>query len=147
MKRLLLIVGCLLLLISKQGWSQTNDEPRIKSLPAKSQDFIHSHFSQLTIAHVSIDKDWIWVDEYEVLFTDGSEISFDHKGEWSEVKLKDSVFPIKLLPSAISKYLRTTYPQQKVYQVEREKNKYSIKLDTGMEISFDKKGNVEKIDR
>ena len=55
-----------------------------EQLPANAQKVIKQHFTTEGIAYVKLDKEFIGT-EYEVRYTNGTEIDFTEKGEIKKV--------------------------------------------------------------
>ena len=85
-----------------------------------------------------------WFAKHKII--DGLRVEFDGKGNWTELKCKYSQVPVRLIPSGISKYVKSNYPSAKVIEIERDRNEYDVKLSTGLEITFNKKFQVIDID-
>lgn len=117
-----------------------------KVLPQKCVAFITTHFAGYTIAHINVDKDWIWTKGYEVFFTDGTEIEFDKNGDWKEVDGQKKTIPSAYIPHPIHEYLKQHFPDENIVTIEKDKNEYEIKLLNGLEVSFYKDGRLKEID-
>ncbi|MDE6447977.1 MAG: PepSY-like domain-containing protein [Muribaculaceae bacterium] len=55
-------------------------------LPAAAQQVLKKNF-KAKVSVVKIDKDFGMVKDYEVVLNDGTEITFDSKGNWEEVEV------------------------------------------------------------
>ena len=70
-----------------------NDRPiTVDKLPAAAQNFLKSYFSDLTVAYAVEDPKFAG-SEYEVTYTDRTEVEFDTKGEWTSVERKYTAVP------------------------------------------------------
>lgn len=83
---------------------------------------------------------------YDIIFTNGDKVEFDRNGNWTELKCKYSQVPARLIPAAISSYVKKNYPSTKVLEIERDRNEYDVKLSNGIELTFNKKFQVIDID-
>lgn len=115
-------------------------------LPVKSREFLLEHFKDIPISHIHIEKDFILVDCYDVILTDGTNIEFDSSGRWTEVKRHNSSLPESVIPPAMLESVRKNYPSSMIVVIERESKGYELKLDNELEIKYDLKGNILKID-
>ncbi len=114
----------------------------VNDLPQSARTVIKSHFSDLTIAQITIDD-----DEYEVQFTDGAKVEFSKKGQLRNVDSApgDSV-PPALIPAAIKEYVDSIYPDQHIIKYEIGRRENEVKLSTGIELEFSKDGQFLRID-
>lgn len=117
----------------------------ISELPQTAQTTINKYFSAKKVALAKKDKDLFDVD-YEVIFTDADKIEFDSKGNWTDIECRNSAVPAALVPTQITSYVSTNYPDAKIIEIEKERKKYDIKLNNGFEITFNTKFQVIKID-
>jgi hypothetical protein len=85
---------------------------------------------------------------YEVLLDNALELSFTDKGEIREIESKNEgvVLPDAVIMPNILAYVRTNYPDVSVVAWELDDNKNNIKLNTDIELEFDKAGNFIRID-
>ena len=97
MKKLIIAASALLLGIftAKADYERPI---RLEELPAPAQEFLSTHFSDLTVAYVSEESETFYLD-YEVLYTDRTEVNFNQSGEWTSVERKYSAVPDALVKS------------------------------------------------
>ena len=88
----------------------------------------------------------IRISSYDVILTDGTNVEFNHKGEWKEIKLHGLPIPQAIIPEVIQDLIKKNYSSNKVVKIEKEIRDYEIKLDNGLEMTFDLKGNLIDID-
>lgn len=117
-----------------------------ESLPQAAKLTLQKHF-KAKVALVKIEKTIGTIQEYEVILTDGTDISFDAKGNWDSVEtpINKSV-PAKLVPQAITEYVNTNYKNANIVSVDKEGYGYDIELNNGLELKFDKAGNFKRFD-
>lgn len=109
-------------------------------LPAKAQAFVKSYFSSETISVVLCDEE-LFDKDYEVRFADGSNVEFDKSGEWTSIEMKNGrAVPTQPVPAAMISYVNTKHPGNFIIEVSKEKRKYEVELDNGVDIEFDKDG-------
>ncbi len=115
-------------------------------LPAKAQEFINAHFSDRTISTVFVDKD-LFDTDYEVIFTDGTDIDFDKDGDWTSVDMKNGeAVPTSAIPSGINSYVSSKHSNAYVVDMDQERREYKVELNNQIEIVFDKSGNFKRYD-
>lgn len=116
-------------------------------LPTTAQNFLKTHFSNSNIIIAKVDKDF-WDKDYNVIFKNGDQIEFDRKGNWKEVKCKNSQVPTAIVPKEITNYLKTNYPNEgKIISIDRDRKDYEVKLSNGWELKFDLQYRLIDIDK
>ena len=127
--------------------ADNNDRPiTLDKLPAAAQSFLKAHFADLTLAYAVEDPKWVG-SEYEVTYTDRTEVDFRSNGEWSSVERKYAAVPSAIVPKQIADYVaKSNYPNQYVRKIERKTYSWEIELSNGLEIEFDKNFQVIDID-
>lgn len=144
MKKTLLALS--LLLTIGIAASADNDKPIEQSqLPSTAQTTLKSYFSDRKVALAKVESDLL-DKNYDVIFTNGDKVEFNSKGEWTEVQCKQSSVPSALVPSQISSYVKTNYPNMKIVEIERDSKEYEVKLSNGIELTFNKKYKLIDID-
>ena len=80
----------------------------VNQLPEQARTFINTHFSDCQLQHIKIDKDMM-SKSYEVYMTNGVEIDFDSKGNWTEVNTekRGKKVPYVLFPDFVTNYMKT----------------------------------------
>lgn len=114
-------------------------------LPSNARTIVESHFDRSLIAYVKKDGAGSFT-EYEVKFNNQDEIDFNHKGEVKSVDMKSGAVPSELVPQQIREYVAKNFAGQTIIQYSVERNGYEIELNSGLDIEFDNKFNVRKID-
>ncbi len=126
--------------------ADNNDRPiTLDKLPAAAQNFLKSHFSDLTLAYAIEEPQYIG-SEYEVTYTDRTEVEFDSKGEWTTVDRKYAAVPASIVPKQISDYVAKTFAGQMIYKIDRDRYTWEVELSNGLEVKFDKDFRVIGID-
>lgn len=115
-------------------------------LPKAAQTTIANNF-KAKVSVVKIDKDFGRVSEYEVILTDGTEISFDRDGNWENVEVNNSkAVPSNFVPKAIQDYVNRNQKGARIVGIDKEKHGFDIELSNGIEMKFDKSGNFKRYD-
>lgn len=123
-----------------------NNVVTAERLPTVSRDFLNTHFEDLQISYVEIDKDLLWVKGYEVILVDGTEINFFRNGEWKEVERRHDAVPTAIIPQEINRYVKSNFPQKEILAIEKDTRRWEIKLSNGMELTFNLKGQLIDLD-
>lgn len=124
----------------------SNDKPiEVSQLPQTAQQVLKKDFSKMKIALAKMESG-IFDTSYDIIFTNGDKVEFDRNGNWTELKCKYSQVPVRLIPAAINSYVKKNYSSAKVFEIERDRNEYDVKLSNGIELTFNKKFQVIDID-
>jgi len=115
-------------------------------LPAQAKEFLNTHFPQEKVSYIKIEKESFRSNQYEVKFTSGTEIEFNHKGEWLDVDCKRSQVPIEIIPNYIQLVVQEKFPGNPVTQIKRDRTGYEVELANKLELIFNKKGKLIKIE-
>lgn len=115
-------------------------------LPQAAQTFVDTHFADKQVSIVYHDTELADKD-YEVIFTDGANIDFSKKGEWTEVEDRDTNgVPTAIMLQGIVDYVTTNFAGQYVVQLGKERSNYEVELNNGVEMVFDKEGQFLRYD-
>lgn len=114
-------------------------------LPQKAQSFIMFYFpkAKISLARKEID---VMELNYDIIFTDGSKVEFDRKGDWTEVDCVMSPLPDGIIPAAINKVIKDRYPTAKATEIERDHREYEVILNNRVELTFNKDMQLIDID-
>lgn len=115
-------------------------------LPEAARTVIASNF-KAKVSVVKIEREAGRVSEYEVVLTDGTEISFDSSGIWDNVEVNNSKsVPASIVPKAIRNFVAKHHRGQRIVGIDKEREGYEVELSNGVEIKFDKAGNFNGYD-
>ena len=119
--------------------ADNNERPiTLDKLPVAAQTFLKTHFADLTLAYAVEDPKLVG-SEYEVIYTDRTEVDFRSNGEWSSVERKYAAVPASIVPVQISDYVaKSNFSNQIIKKIERNSYTWEIELWNGIEIEFDK---------
>ncbi|MDE5886127.1 MAG: PepSY-like domain-containing protein [Muribaculaceae bacterium] len=145
MKKLLLILT--LVMTMTVGVSARDDYSRDASiLPTAAKTTISKNF-KADVSLIKIEKTLGHIKEYEVILTDGTEISFDSKGNWENIETPNNKsVPSNFIPNSISEFVKKNQSGAKIVGIEKDHNGYDIELSNGIEMKFDKNGNFKRYD-
>ena len=79
-------------------------------------------------------------------FTNGSKVEFRRNGAWKEVDCRYSSLPAGIVSMPIETKVQELYPGAAVIKIERDKQEVEVKLNNGMELTFDRSHNLIGID-
>lgn len=115
------------------------------NLPVSAQAFLKEFFPDNAVSYVKKDKE-IAKTTYEVVLQNGIEIEFNSKGLWDNVDCKKAEVPAALVPAAIAEYVRTNFPGQVIVMIDKEPYGFEVELLNGLELKFNKDGNLIRVD-
>lgn len=141
-KQILTLATILLLGTSAFAQNGTTD---IQQLPAKSQEFIKTYFQDYKVSYVLTDKEFADVD-YKIRFEDGTEIEFNARGEWTDVKGKQNCIPTGFIIKEITDYVNAHHKDACIKEIEKEFNRITIELNNKLELEFNSKGKLISYD-
>ena len=144
MKKTMFILACVFTFVASA--CADNYQPlTYAQLPQKAQEFISTYFPT---AKVSLVQKEIEIAElkYDVIFTDGCKVEFNHKGEWTEVECLNHPLPEGIVPAEISSSINARYPNAKAVKIEVDHRDIEIKLDNRVELTYNKKMQLIDID-
>lgn len=118
---------------------------QINQMPKQAQLFIHKYFSDGKIALAKMESNLL-NKSYEVIFTNGSKVEFDKKGQWKEVDCKYSAVPEAIVPAPILKHVKDNYADNRIIKLERDKKEYEIKLSDRTELKFNQNFKLIDVD-
>ncbi len=146
MKRFVYLMTALLLVCANIACADNERTITVAELPADARLLLEQHFADRKIVLAKVETD-VLSKSYEVVFADGDRIDFDSKGRWAEIECPATAVPSALVPAAITHYVRNNYPGQTIKSLEKDRKEYEVKLSNRIELIFDKKLRLKKIDR
>ena len=116
------------------------------TLPQAAQATVKANF-KANISFIKAEKEIGRISEYEVVLTDGTEISFDRHGNWKNIETaRDKTVPKVFIPSAITDYVAKNHHGVKITGIEKERSGFEVELANGIDMKFDKNGNFVRYD-
>lgn len=115
-------------------------------LPASAKSVLAAHF-KAPVSVVKIDKGLTGIKEYEVVLTDGTEVTFDNGGNWDEIETsRQQSVPSSILPEGIRTYVAKHHAGIRVVGIDRERSGYDVELSNGVDLKFDRNGTFLRYD-
>lgn len=130
-----------LIVLTSLGIAKADNNERtisVEQLPQKAQEFLKTYFKDLTVAFI-VEETKYYGKEYEVTYTDRTEIDFQENGEWEKIKCRYTAVPSGIVPKAIIDFVAKNNPQQTIKKIERNAYIWEVELHNGIEIKFDTK--------
>ncbi len=134
-----ILVAALALVLSVSCFADGRMIP-VEQLPEAVKTFVKSYFPDNSIIFAELDNG------YEVRLKDGTELDFTRKGEWDKIDCKMNPVPAVLVPSVISDYIKSCYPDALIVKYDKEHYGCEVELSNGLEMKFNKKGQLISID-
>lgn len=114
----------------------------LDKLPKNSQELLQQDFSKEAVKDIQMDRESSW-DKYTVHFTSGNMISFEGgSGEWSKIDMKVGSVPTSLVPVKINSNVKNNYPGNQIKMIAKTNDGYQVKLSSGVDVYYDKDGNI-----
>ncbi len=144
MKKLFLILAVVFGVITASARDKYSHDVNV--LPESAQTVLKDNFKS-DVSHIKIGKEFGHIREYDVVLTDGSEISFDKHGNWKEVEMsKTTSVPSSLIPNPIKTFVRENQKKVNVTGIEKKNYGYEVELSNGQDIRFTEKGKFIRYD-
>lgn len=143
------ILAAAILLFAGMTTTSAADRERpttVDKLPAAAQQFLKTHFNGLQVAY-AVEDPGFFGSEYEVVYTDRTQVDFESNGEWSSVERKYEPVPEAIIPEEIRKYFaQISLPNAYIAKIDRDKYAWEVELSDGTEVKFDRQFRVIEID-
>lgn len=111
------------------------------ALPAAAKSFVTTHFPQQKIIYA--EKDW---NSYECRLDNGVKIEFNKKGNWDKVDCHMMPVPAAIVPEAILKYVKATFPDCSVTKIDKERYGFDVELSNDIDLKFSHQGTLLGMD-
>lgn len=136
MKKIVLSM-IMLMVLQGSAWADNDDKVITeRELPKASQSFLKRYFENVKISIITMDDDFLDKD-YKVSFSNGHDVSFDKRGNWTEVDCEPGNVPEGVVPDKIRSYVVSNYPNESISKIERDdKRGYEIKLSNRISMKF-----------
>lgn len=145
MKKLLLALVAILC-VSVAATAKDSYSRDASVLPKGAQTTLSNNF-KAKVSVIKIDKELGRISDYEVVLTDGTEITFDRDGNWKDIEVGiNGTIPSGFIPAEVAKYVKKNQPGQKIVGIEKERHGYDVELSNGVDIKFDKQGQFIRFD-
>ncbi len=145
MKKLLMIFAVLMGVFTASA--RNNYSHNASDLPAAAQTILKNNF-KADVSHFKIEKDFGKIKEYDVVLTDGTEVTFDRNGNWKDIEVKQNAeVPSALVPKAISEYVKQNQKKVKITGIEKKRSGYEVELSNGVEMKFNSQGQFIRYDK
>lgn len=148
MKRISMLFVALLFGVMATTAACVSDHDRLvdfDNLPAKAKSYIKKNFANEKIAHIFYDSE-LTDRDYKVQFENGTEVEFDNDGKWTKIDCQRKAVPAAIIPTEIAAYVERNFADKQIVEISREWNEWEVKLSNGLELQFNNKFKLRKID-
>lgn len=144
MKKLMLILTVIFGVMT--AGARNNYSHDINILPEAAKIMLSENFKS-GVSHIKVGKEFGHIRKYEVIMTDGSEISFDKHGNWKDVEVSSNAsVPTAFILSPISNFVKANQGKAKVTGIEKKSYGYEVELSNGVDVRFTEKGKFIRYD-
>lgn len=144
MKKIFLLLAVVFGVITASAGNNKSHDVGV--LPEAAKEILAQNF-KAKVSHIKIGKEFGKIREYDVVMTDGSEISFDKHGNWKEVEVgKSTSVPAALIPNPIKTFVKVNQTSAKVTGIEKKNYGYEVELSNGKDLRFTEKGKFIRYD-
>ncbi len=142
MKKLFLLLAVVIGVATASA--RNNYSHDVNILPEAAQAVLKENFNA-EVSHIKIGKEFGKIREYDVVMTDGSEISFDKHGNWKDVEVRQTkAVPADLIPNPIKTFVRENQKKASVTGIEKKNYGYEVELSTGQDVRLNEKGKFRR---
>ena len=114
--------------------------------PETVQSSVASHFPDKKLAQISADAEGIGGKVYTVIFDDNTKAEYSANGILQEAE-SVAQLPDAIIPQGILNYVKATYPSNFITHVNLDDdNSKDVKLNSGLELEFDRDNNFVRIE-
>lgn len=145
MRKLVGLVSVMLLLVSV-ACARGKVTQNVSLLPVEAREMIKTHFPKAAISYLKVDKNFFRTEGFDVRLSDGTELEFNAKGQWTEIESRPRSVPASLIPESVKKYVSRYYGDQHVKKIKHNRRGYELTLANGLEVEFDNMGNFLRLD-
>ena len=114
-------------------------------LPQKAQTIITTYFSIEEVMLVKLDKDDLQI-EYDVKLKNGTELTFDGKGNLTKIDCQRQRVPDGLVPEKVRAYVTANHPDAFIIEWGKDDLRWKAELNNGLELVFNKDGEFIRYD-
>lgn len=109
-------------------------------LPERTQKFLNEHFPQIMVSHIKAEKNLFGITSYDIILTNGFDLEFDKKGEWTEIDGEKLEVPETIVPEKIRKSITEKFPGKKIVQIKKKKRLFEIEISDGADLIYTQDG-------
>jgi len=142
------ILAALMLIVTMAFTASARDNysRNAADLPAAARNTLKNNF-KADVSLIKIEGNFGRVSEYEVILTDGTEVSFDRSGNWKEIEVKSSgSVPSAFIPKPLAEYVKKNHKGARIVGLEKSRKGYEASLSNGIEIECDSRGYFLRYD-
>lgn len=139
-------VAMALMLVANTACARDEYYPDASMLPDAAKNTLSTYFSTQQVVQVKVDRNLFGVDDYEVTLNSGTTIEFDNAGVWESIDCGYAEVPKEIVQQPISNFITKNYGGCRMLKISRDKRKYEVELNNGLELEFNLQGQFLRID-
>jgi hypothetical protein len=110
-------------------------------LPMAAKSFITNYFQGKSIAFVEKNNDML-ANGYTVSLNNGTNVSFNSKGEWTKISNMSEQLPASFIPDAIYRFAFFCFPLASITMINRRATGYYVGLSNEVVLKFNREGVI-----
>jgi len=124
----------------------TSEKPlSFDQIPQNAQNVITKYFSKEDILLIKLDKEGL-MTEYEVKLKDGTELSFDRKGNLTKIDCQLQKVPDGLVPENVLAYVNSNHPDTFITEWSKDDLRWKAELNNSLKLVFNNGGKFIRYD-
>ena len=104
-------------------------------LPEAAKATVQQYFDPGTVAYCTLDRE-IFGNEYQVRFSDGTELKFESDGSLHKVDCQYRAVPEGLVPEVVRQQILASFPQAVIVEWGKDDWGWKAELANKLEIKF-----------
>lgn len=113
-------------------------------VPAEITNYLDTHFPGIPVLQVLKNVDGLELT-YAISLKEGVLVEFNRSKEVIDIE-SNSQLPESVIPAPVAEFVKANYAGSFIVGWEKENRNQQIKLNTGVELEFNKKGEFLRID-
>ena len=114
-------------------------------MPPRAQQLIEAHFNKADVSLVLMDRELLSTD-YEVRLIDGTTVDFNKYGELTKIDCDTRPVPEALVPEVVRAYVTTNFPNTFITEWGKDDCRWKAELSNGLDLKFNGKYELVRID-
>lgn len=145
MKKIIVFLAGILFLCTIPLLADNERAVSADRMPKKARMFLMQYFPEEKVLYAKKECEFFEVT-YEVVFMNGDKVKFRGNGKWKQIDCRRRLVPPSVVPPHVSMKIQDIYPGSGIVEIERDCRKVEVKMMNGMELTFDRRGNLMGLD-
>lgn len=113
-------------------------------IPGPIKTYVSEHFPDEKISYAELEWDGL-TQKYEINLSLGTSLEFDKQHKIIAAE-SNKELPSSVIPTKLSEYVKSNYPESYIKEWKFEKNKHEVELNNGLDLTFNNKFEFLRID-